>query len=72
MWSYAWADEKFELLWGSRPMGSISAAADQRPAALRRLGGDEVSSGEVQTHEATAQRQASAQERAPTDPSMRA
>ena len=31
MWSYAWADEKFELLWGSRPMGSISAAAVSVP-----------------------------------------
>ena len=33
MWSYAWADEKFELLWGSRPMGSISAAASASPRA---------------------------------------
>src|SRR5262245_18053385 len=31
MWSYAWADEKFELLWGSRPIGSISAAATRVP-----------------------------------------
>src|SRR5215471_6159150 len=34
MWSYAWADEKFELLWGSRPIGSISAAATSVPPRL--------------------------------------
>jgi len=44
----------------------------ERPTALGRLGGDEVGFREVQTYETTAQRQAPAQERAPTDPSMRA
>ena len=40
MWSYAWADEKFELLWGRDRWGRSRRRPSKSPA-LRRLGGDE-------------------------------
>ena len=67
MWSYAWTEEKFELLWGSRPMGSISAAATSVPPRLGVWAETSRGPGEVEPREPAAERQAPRQERAPID-----